>query len=445
MPERSSNGENDPPCYLVSMKITHLAPLVLAASFGLMEAADAQSRVRLAQPSQSAERAPRRAAPDAASDKVTELREAAQVLLDSGMPDEAKRLLAIAKKMSAAQKLPPAPRRIRGADWNNKEARVAMIEAIADGYAEIGEAPREEAMRFFASIGRAQLNGGDDSAPLPDILREGDGPVQDKLTRIVMEGADVLARLGKKEAAKKAGELGRFYANRSAPPSEPAPQDPAGQDALSGLGYVSDSEPTKRNTLGSIGYGGDPKPGLRAPKKTPRANDLTYIEGRVPVLKLARDAFDLDGRGAVTPGNKDSLAWMNWMVAMGQNRISDDKVTLPPIPEGFTGMDMLCEIISKAGDVYNKTGQPDNGKRCLDLASYYLMRDRGEAVDNSASRPDPAASNLDTEEEPSEPEEMDEVESMMRRALELERRIGEVELKLRAIQQELRPRRSGRR
>ncbi len=169
----------------------------------------------------------------------------------------------------------------------------------------------------------------------------------------------------------------------------------------------------------------------------PRTTDLTYIEGRVPVLKLARDAYSIRGTSLDSEARRSAMAWMTWMYTMGKNRVTETQTELPPV-SGPVSMDILIERIASAGDLYERVGDRKSAKRCRDLAEYYELRGKGLAIDNSATRPPSVA----VEVEPSEPVADD---AQASRIQSLELRIRKIEIQLQSIREALSPaRRSGR-
>ncbi|MFT7169280.1 MAG: hypothetical protein ACI80K_002418 [Paracoccaceae bacterium] len=234
--------------------------------------------------------------------------------------------------------------------------------------------------------------------------------------------------------AEEARELGRILREMRA--KKPARRSGAfdvkrsvGVERRTTLG--ADEPPTARvRALRGIGYVGT--------EARSTATDLTYIEGRVPVLKLARDAYSLRGVSLDPEARRSAKAWMTWMYTVGKNRVTDTQTELPPV-SGPLSMDLLIERIADAGDVYERVGDLESARRCRDLAVYYERRGEGKAVDNSATRP-PAPAGVDVE--PSEPV-ADDPRAPSIQSLEL--RIRSIEAQLQALREALvLPRRAAR-
>ena len=305
------------------MKVSVLALLLLAGGSWSAESALAQSRrspLPQGQRAQASNQVPQRT-----TSETQTLQRAAALLERRGFTEESKRLRDITNQLGRDSiNVQSAP------NLEDLSTRVDILERIANGFAAAGDEASADAIRFYASVGRAQLDGEDDTADVPDSLREGPGTVQDKLTRMVQESAALFRDRGDRRSARLARALGEYYVKRS--------------EARADSDFA----------------------------------DLTYIEGRVPVLRLARDAYKLSPEG-----NEEALAWMEWMYVMGRNRVSEPPREVPEVPGSFTGMDQLISYIAQAAEIYEQTGRTEECVRCKALAEYYEKRAKGEAVDNS--------------------------------------------------------------
>lgn len=375
------------------MKVPALTLLLLAGGLGFVDSSIAQSR-RSGPPTARATDSPA-ASPGRQSSETRTLERAAAVLERRGFRDEASRLRDISTRLGQESATSGS-----SVDIEALSTRVEILERIAEGFAEAGDGASADAMRFFAEVGRAQLAGEADTAEVPNTLRARAGSIQDELTRLVEESAAMLREQGDRRAARLARALSQYYAERSAA--------------------------RERSDLA----------------------DLTYIEGRVPILRLARDAYKMS-----SDGDEEALAWMEWMYALGRNRVSETQRDVPSTPGSYSGMGQLISYIEGAADIYEEAGRTEESVRCRALAEYYEKREKGEIVDNSADRSTQATgrgADIAVEEEPVE--EMQtraadprpdrrrargETEEEMVRIRELEQRIGSVQRKLEEIRKKL--------
>lgn len=392
-------------------------------------------------------------------DEMRQLRAALVVLRKHGYNDEARRLREILGELrskskpdagSGASDLEARAQRLLRGDIQDKGVRVAMLDVVADGYALAGDKESAEAMRWFADIGRSQAEGGQSVArPMPKSILEGDGNVMDRLTKVVLGGAAVQQKLGNERAAAMCGRLGRFYIEREATGgAQTARRVDVTEDPV--LTDVTDepkprgARPGRRGALRGLGYGGE----------SSHANDLTYIEGRVPVLGLAAKAYSMKGGDLDEEERAEGRKWMTWMAASGRQRVQKTDAALPPLP-GPISMDALIKHIAAAGDIWEANDRPKAAKRCRDLAVYYKKRAKGEAIDNSAVRrtvgalggaekaeAEPAEEIEEEEVEPEEPHELIRSDfDARRRALELE--MKELEAQIKRLQKSLERQRKG--
>jgi hypothetical protein len=361
------------------------------------------------------------------------LNAAANVLAERGYADEAARLREIAQEVrrgDAARAIEARASELLEGDVSDKAVRVAMLDVVADGYELAGWETNAATMKWFADVGRSQLPGGEPvTRPVPDNVRTSSSQtMMGALTEIVRTGARAQRELGNENGASVCLRLAAFYEARDA--------GVAAEDAGSDEEPPEEVEPTPRPLRG-IGYVEDPGD---------RSRDLTYIEGRVPVLRLARNAYGLEGGGLSEDERALGLAWMEWMVVSGQNRVQEEQVELPPLP-GAVSMDGIIETIRKAGDIYDDNRRPREAKRCRDLAEYYEKRSRGEVDDNSANPPRRADVRrnvaVPVEPAPAEvaPPAMGEGADLARRRAALQEQIRELEKQIIDLQKQLEARR----
>lgn len=381
-----------------------LAPIALPADAGI----------------QSLRSRPTTEVQDRAQSEVATLRRAARILRARGYAQESQRLIQIAEEMKPSTK--SKPQAIRGSelrakelskrDLQDKAVRVMALEFVANSYKRAGDEANAEAMAWFAAIGRSQVNG-DNAAmdPVPDAAKSGDGSIMERLTEIIRAGAAVQERLGNDEAARLHAALAEYYDQRSRGKSEAEEPAPPSEE-----------------------------------------NDLTYIEGRLPALRVAERAYSLDV--SMTPDARRSGAQrMAWMVALARLRVEGDGVELPSISEaGPIDMDSLIGSIRLAGELHAIADDADSAKRCFELAEYYARREAGEAVDNSREQRSGPIGFSGTNEPPAEPvkgstkaakQDRERRQTLELRRRLLEERIGVVRQRLEAAKAELEAIRAG--
>lgn len=268
-------------------------------------------------------------------DDIAALRRAARILAERGLGEDARRLSELAEKFAREDglgDLEDKAKQVLTLDVGDRSVRAKMIDVIADGYAVAGKDDREQAMRWFAQLARLQEAGSNEvPQPLPTAIAGGDGTTMDRLIRIVEEGAKVHDSIGADCGSDVCRKLARFYHMRSA---------------------------------GETGV---------------KAETLTTIEKRVPILGLAKEAYELQAKAG--NAQDDSLAYMTWMEALGRARVQDG-VEVPPVPGQWT-IERLIEQIDCAGKILDDAGRYADGQRCHALAEYYAMRERGEVEDLS--------------------------------------------------------------
>lgn len=358
-------------------------------------------------------------------DDAARLSAAADILKERGFAEEAERLREIAaevRRKDSSERIEARAAELLEGDITDKAVRVAMLDVVADGFWVAGWETSEAAMRWFAAVGRTQLPGAAPDVAIPDPPQLEEGNVtMGRLIEIVRRGAGVQAELGNENAARMCERLATFYVergqSRAAAADEPA-EEPEAEPA-----------PTERRgiapqPLRGLGYGSAPD----------RTRDLTYIEGRVPVLKLARNAYGLEGGDLTAEERELGLAWMNWMVASGQNRVQDEQVEMPPLP-GAVSMEGIIDTIRRAGDIYDANRRKRDGDRCRALADYYVKRDRGEVDDNSATPPRKARVRPGVAADPTQA-------GIDERRRALEEQIRALEEQIEALQKEIERRRS---
>lgn len=286
---------------------------------------------------------------------------AARLLMARGYEDEARRLAEIVTELAErresrgdrADEVEAAARALGRPDFDDRETRIRILELTSAGLAAEERGPAAEAIAWFAAVGRSQLEESGEPMPaLPDSLEEREGPIMETLVGMIEEGARMQRRAGRKRLARLQAGLARFYRERD------------------GLGPAPDARPERRG-------------------RDPRARDLTYIEGRAPVLALAREAYETEGLGMDPAALERARAWMGWMadhaaLRVARNAGRDGEREASPMPTGgIGGMDDLIDMVRTAGEIHAKTGSPRKAKRCIDLADYYVKRQSGEAPDNS--------------------------------------------------------------
>jgi len=261
-------------------------------------------------------------------DAAADVARAARVLARRGYADEATRLREIAEELRGRR---TGARRLLAADVDERGVRVRMLELIAEGYARHGFESNAEALRFLAEAGRAAEEGREPRrTELPAALRAPhEGTVMDELRRIVEGAPEILRVHGDEAEARVAERLARFYRERA--------------------------------------------------ERARRESDLTYIEGRAPVLELAREAYQRHG----SENDAKRRAWVDWMAAQARNRADDEQRPLPPLPDQPVSWPVLLDAIEGAAALWDSVEQPQNAERCRALARYYEQRERGEVEDNS--------------------------------------------------------------
>lgn len=316
-----------------------------------------------------------------AVDETKVLQRAARLLMARGYEEDGKRLQEIVREMRSARGADvPAvsrPLEMRATalmkrDINERETRIAVIQLVSDSFAAEGWGTKSAAMQWFANIGTPEGA----SAPMPEVLQSENSTTMERIVEVIEEGGRLQARSGRQRAARAHMWLAKFYRERDGiARAEPTPPGPAGPSGPS-TGRRSGADPS------SPGPSGPSAPSPRSVKR----KDLTYIEGRAPVLAIAKKAFEVDTD--LPPDLRaKGLEWMSWMAAHADLRVQRNRGEgmdgdAPPAP-GPASMEELIGLIKLAGKVHADAGRAREAKRCFDLASYYEKREAGEAPDNS--------------------------------------------------------------
>lgn len=194
---------------------------------------------------------------------------AMKTLDERGFSAESKQLRAALQQLEAQLRPKSVEERaeaLLAGDIQDRAVRVGIIELVAEGYDAAGWETNAGVMRWFASVGRNQVEGNDAPLPpMPESLSGRSGNLMDNLTQLVLGGAGMHHTQRHPSAAEACLRLGKFYVQRglgafatepgrdraSSPeaPEEPAeieaeeieelePDRDARVGALRGLGYV---------------------------------------------------------------------------------------------------------------------------------------------------------------------------------------------------------------
>lgn len=407
----------------------------------------------------TAEAAPR------AGDELETLGRAARILAQRGYRDEAGRVLEIMREMrgeapAGDPRFPDwagpvddlearATELMRGRQIEDRETRIELIRLSAEAFAAVDRATEAEAMRWFSNVGTEEGA----AAPIPELLQDGEGNVMLRITETIELGSRLQAKAGRRRTARALTWLARFYRERdglgpvegsdsnarrpepagpSAParpgrPGTPGPAGPSGPRRPARPDQVVPSDPAAPSQPGAPGAG--------------KPRDLTYIEGRAPVLGLAAEAYRLESDLA-PEARERGAAWMTWMASHADLRVRSNRgeaAAGPVVPApGEANMGELIALIEQAGKVLDANGRVDDARRCFDLANYYAKREAGEAPDNSRTNRIVAVpvDALDVAEEETQ-EETPAGDALEARRAELEAQIAATQARIEEVRAEL--------
>ncbi|MEL6713325.1 MAG: hypothetical protein AAFP86_06100, partial [Planctomycetota bacterium] len=275
-------------------------------------------------------------------------------------------------------------------DIEDRSARIDALGRIQATFQRLGWESNAGSLRYIIALARAADEGRTAvDVPRPSSLDLAPGQtLTSELTRIVEQAAEVFPQNGAPQTGKDAARLAEFYRAR-------ATAQERATDA--------------------------------------RASDLTYIQGRAPVLALAAEIYRRY-EGEVDPG---LIQWMDWLAQRSADRVVDPNAALRPYPEIPFSQDTLYEGVRNAGALWDRAGVPENAARCRALADYYRKRDAGEAPDNSAVEAETAQQAQQQTQQQGMDARDDERSRIQRRIDELMREAEMLREEIRALEQEL--------
>ncbi|MEL6904899.1 MAG: hypothetical protein AAFP22_05805 [Planctomycetota bacterium] len=323
------------------------------------------------------------------SDDEATVADAVRILYEAGYKEDAQRVKEVLREMIE---------RRNQFDIEDRGARIDALGRIQATFQRLGWESNAGSLRYIIALARAADEGRTAvDVPRPSSLDLAPGQtLTTELTRIVQQAAEVFPQNGAPQAGKDAARLAEFYLARA-----------AAQERATDV----------------------------------RAADLTYIEGRAPVLALAAEIYRRY-EGEVDPG---LIQWMDWLAQRSADRVADANAALRPYPEIPFSQDTLYEGVRNAGALWDRAGVPENAARCRALADYYRKRDAGEAPDNSAVGAAEAQEAQQQVQQQVQQEAMDAQDGarsrVQRRIAELTREAEALREQIRALELELQRRR----